>query len=263
MIAALRTSDDTRWYRLALGALALGAWAALIAWGASPYAGLLSHRELAESGGLTPLRLIAFTAGWLLMTIAMMLPSSLPLVNLFGRFVARRYDRSTLTLSLVLGYLAVWAAFGILAFLGDAAIHRVIERSPDVADLSQWIGVGVLLIAGVYQVTPLKNMCLVKCRSPYLFLAEHWRGRQAIWEAIGLGARHGLFCVGCCWTLMLLMFAIGGVNLGWMLTLASLMTAEKSSGWGQRLTVPVGLLLLLLAVGLVYRLPLVSAMFGG
>lgn len=261
MIGALRTPDDTRWYRLALATLALAAWIMLLAWGASPYAGLLSHQELA-SGGLTPFRLIAFTAGWLLMTVAMMLPSSLPLINLFGRLVAGRSDRLALTLRLVLGYLAVWAAFGILAFLGDAAIHRAIERSPDVANLSQWMGIGVLLVSGVYEVTPLKDMCLEKCRSPYSFLVEHWRGRQAVWEAVRLGARHGLFCVGCCWTLMLLMFAIGSVNLGWMLALAAIMTAEKTSRWGRHLTVPVGLLLVLLAFGLVYRVPLVLAVFG-
>jgi len=262
MIGALRTPGDGRWHRLALAALVLAAWAALLTWGTSPYAGLLTHRELA-SRGLTPFRLVAFTAGWLLMTIAMMLPSTLPLVNLFGRLVSGRSDRSVLTLDFVLGYLAVWVTFGIAAFLGDAALHRAIERSWTFAGLAQWIGTAVLLVAGVYQVTPVKDMCLVKCRSPYSFLVEHWRGRQAGRDAFRLGMRHGLFCVGCCWTLMLLMFAIGGVNLGWMLALAAVMTVEKTSRWGRHLTAPVGLLLVLLAVALVYRVPLVAAMFGG
>jgi len=100
----------------------------------------------------------------------------------------------------------------------------------------------------VYQFTPLKQMCLEKCRSPYMFLVEHWRGRNAGSDALRLGVRHGLFCLGCCWTLMLLMFAVGGANLGWMLALGTLMAAERSTRWGRYLTAPVGVALVLWAV---------------
>lgn len=262
MINALRTPGDARWYRLAVGTLVLFAWAVLAAWGASPFAPLLSHRELAE-GGLTLFRLAVFTAGWLLMTVAMMLPGSLPLVNLFRALVARRADRPALTLCLLLGYLAVWTAFGVAAFMGDATLHAAVERNPAVAAQAAWIGVLVLLAAGVYQVAPLKEMCLERCRSPYSFVVEHWRGRRPRRDAVHLGLRHGLFCVGCCWTLMLVMFAIGGVNLGWMLGLGAVMLLERTSGWGRRLTVPVGLALILCALGLVYRVPLLLAAFGG
>lgn len=262
MINALRTPADARWYRLGVGALVLLAWVVLAAWGASPFAPLLSHRELAE-GGLTVVRLAVFTAGWLLMTVAMMLPGSLPLVNLFRALVARRSDGAALTGHLLLGYLAVWTAFGVAAFAGDAALHAAVERRPVFAAQAGWIGVLVLLAAGVYQVTPFKDLCLEKCRSPYSFLVEHWRGRHLRGDALRLGARHGLFCLGCCWTLMLLMFAIGGVNLGWMLGLGAVMLLERTARWGRRLTAPVGLALILSALGLVCRVPFLVAAFGG
>jgi predicted metal-binding membrane protein len=83
-------------------------------------------------------------------------------------------------------------------------------------------------------------MCLDKCRSPYSFLVQHWRGKHAGQDALRLGIRHGLFCLGCCWTLMLLMFAVGGANLGWMLALGALMTAERTTRLGRRLTRPLG-----------------------
>ncbi|HLJ59659.1 MAG TPA: DUF2182 domain-containing protein [bacterium] len=262
MISALRTPEDTRWYRVAAGALVLFAWVVLAAWGASPFAPLLSHRELAE-GGLTAFRLAVFAAGWLLMTIAMMLPGSLPLVNLFRALMAGRADRATLTPYLLLGYLSVWTAFGIAAFAGDAGLHAGVERNPALAALDGWFGVLVLAAAGVYQVTPLKEMCLEKCRSPYSFLVEHWRGRRARYDAVRLGMRHGLYCLGCCWTLMLVMFGIGGVNLGWMLGLGAVMLLERTSRWGRRLTAPVGLALIVCALGLVYRVPFLVAAFGG
>lgn len=261
MISALRTPEDGRWYRLATGVLVLSAWIVLGVWGASPFAPLLSHRQLAE-GGFTPIRLAVFTLGWVLMTIAMMLPASLPLVNLFRSLVARRTDGSALTLNLLLGYLAVWAAFGAAAFAADAQLHSVVTRDGRAAALSEWIGVVVLLVAGVYQATPLKDACLDKCRSPYSFLVEHWRGRRPARDAVRLGLRHGLFCLGCCWALMLLVFALGGVNLGWMLALGAVMLAERSFPWGRHLTLPVGAVLILCALGLVWRTPLLIAVFG-
>jgi predicted metal-binding membrane protein len=262
LITALRTPADGRWYRLSAVSLVVFAWIVLAAWGASPFAPLLSHRELA-GGGLTALRLAVFTAGWLLMAIAMMLPGSLPLVTLFRVLVAPRPDRARLTAALIAGYLAAWTAFGAAAFAGDAALHAAVLRSPLAAALSAWIGLAVLLAAGVYQVTPLKDVCLEKCRSPYSFLMEHWRGRRPLGDALRLGLRHGAFCVGCCWVLMLVMFAVGGVNLAWMLGLAAVMLAERTSRWGRRLTVPVGAALILCAIGLAVRVPFLLAAFGG
>src|SRR5579864_9325387 len=262
MIGAVRTADDIRWYRLAVGTLVLLAWAVLAAWGASPFAGLLDHRGIGE-GTLPVSRMAVFAAGWTLMVIAMMLPGSLPLINLFSRMVARRPDRAALLVRLILGYLGVWAIFGAVAFRGDAYVHAAAARLPAVGNAAQWIGVAVLLLAAIYQVTPLKEMCLTKCRSPYSFVAEHWRGKNAAAEALRLGVAHGLFCVGCCWTLMILMFAIGGVNLGWMLGLGAVMAAERSFRWGRYLTVPLGVALLVAAVGLILGVPFAAVIFRG
>ncbi|HLW59198.1 MAG TPA: DUF2182 domain-containing protein [bacterium] len=242
MIGAIRTPDDTRWYRLSVGALVALAWVALAVWGASPFAGLLSHRVIIgdRTLSLPPVfRLGLFVVGWTLMTIAMMLPSSLPLVHLFRRMVAGRSDCNALLRRLVLGYLGVWVGFGALAYRGDALVHEAIELVPSAAP---WVATVLLLTAGIYQFTPLKQMCLEKCRSPYSFIVEHWRGREAR-DALQLGARHGLFCLGCCWTLMLLMFAIGGANLGWMLGLGAVMAAERTTRWGHHLTRPLGVAL--------------------
>jgi predicted metal-binding membrane protein len=244
MIGAMRTPDDARWYRLSIGALVVLAWVVLVVWGASPFAGLLSHREIGE-GSLSPiLRLCVFVVGWTVMTVAMMLPSSLPLLNLFRRVVAGRRDRNGLIWRLAGGYIAVWVLFGAVAYRGDAFVHQAVAQAPA---LAPWVAAVLLAGAAIYQFTPLKHMCLEKCRSPYSFLLAHWRARGAS-DAWRLGARHGLFCLGCCWTLMLLMFAIGGANLGWMLLLGAVMAAERATPWGRYLTRPIGLALALWAV---------------
>lgn len=248
MIGAIRTPDDARWYRLSIWALLALAWTVLAVWGASPFAGLLSHREIGENTLSPVLRLAVFVVGWTLMTVAMMLPSSLPLVNLFRRVVAGRPDRNGLLLRLVFGYLGVWVLFGAAAYRGDALLHAAVERIPVLTGGSAAIAAAVLLAAGVYQFTPLKHMCLEKCRSPYSFLVQHWRGGHGGEDAWRLGVRHGLFCLGCCWTLMLLMFAIGGANLGWMLALGAMMAAERTTRWGRYLTRPLGAALILWAL---------------
>jgi predicted metal-binding membrane protein len=248
MVNTMRAPEDRRWYRLSLGAVILAAWGVLALWGASPYAGLLDHGEIG-AGSLAPgAALVVFVVGWTLMTVAMMLPSSLPLVNLFRRFVAHRPDGNRLLALLLAGYLGVWAYFGALAYVGDGALHALVgwlwprrEDAPPIAAL-------LLLVAGAYQFTPLKQMCLDKCRSPYSFLVQHWKGKHAGRDALVLGIRHGLFCLGCCWTLMLLMFAVGGASLGWMLALGALMTAERTTRTGRRLTRPLGGALILWAL---------------
>jgi predicted metal-binding membrane protein len=104
--------------------------------------------------------------------------------------------------------------------------------------------VGTLLVAGGFQFSRLKYRCLDKCRAPLSFVMEHWRGRHDRRNAFVLGIHHGIFCVGCCWALMLLMFGVGVGNVGWMLGLGAVMAIEKNLPWGRKLSAPVGAALL-------------------
>jgi predicted metal-binding membrane protein len=220
------------------------AWLGLWLWGSSPAGRFLHHGEPARSAG-GPALLVFFVAGWGVMSVAMMLPTSLPLVVLFHELTRRRADRPLLVALLLAGYLGVWTLCGGLIHLGDERLHALVHNLPWLAERSWLIGAATLLVAGAYQFTPLKYRCLDRCRSPLSFITEHWRGRQERLQALWLGAHHGLFCVGCCWSLMLLMFAVGVGNLAWMLTLGVIMAAEKNLSWGRRLSAPLGAALLI------------------
>ena len=245
--------DDRRLFTALLGGLVVLAWLALWAWGQSPYGRFLSHQELGRvelglDGGAV-LVALAFVGGWTLMTFAMMLPTSLPLITMFQTVTSRRKDRRLLAALLVGGYVLVWAAFGVLAHAGDLGLHRVVEQSAWLEDNAWAIGGVTFVLAGVYQVTPLKYHCLDKCRSPLSFITQHWLSSGQPAAAFRLGVHHGLFCVGCCWSLMLLMFAVGTGNLGWMLALGTVMAVEKNMPWGRQISAPLGLGLV--ALGLV------------
>jgi predicted metal-binding membrane protein len=220
------------------------AWFALVVGGQSPYGRYLDHKNLdlvrVEGGPV----LLLFVLGWMLMTVAMMLPTSLPLVVLFRGIVRRRSDRGRLLSVLLLGYLGVWTVFGLTVQAGDGMLHALVASQVWLSERTFLIGAATLVLAGIYQFTPLKYHCLDRCRSPLAFIVGRWRGRQPVGEAFRLGVAHGLFCVGCCWSLMLLMFAVGAGSLGWMLVLGAAMAIEKNVSWGRRLSAPLGAVLL-------------------
>jgi predicted metal-binding membrane protein len=221
--------------------------------GASTYAPYLSHTALDAARPVPPAaQTAAFVAGWTLMSVAMMLPSAFPLVRVFLTITG---SRGGLVAFLALGYLAVWALFGLIAFLGDAVLHRLVEGAPWLQARPQVLPGALLLAAGLFQFSPLKYSCLRECRSPVGFVIQQWRGGARAWQAMRLGALHGIYCVGCCWALMVLMFGVGGVHLGWMLALASVMFAEKAVAWGRRVTGPVGVALALWGLGLLLGIP--------
>jgi predicted metal-binding membrane protein len=178
------------------------------------------------------------------MTVAMMLPTSLPVLTTFLAIAGDRKGRATLVSLVVLGYLIAWSGFGILVHLAQLGLGRLVLASGWVEAHAWMLGGAILIFAGVYQFTPLKYQCLDKCRSPLSFVIEHWRGYNERGQAFRLGLHHGVFCVGCCWALMLLMFVVGTANLVGMLMLGAVMAVEKNTAWGRRLGVPLGTVLL-------------------
>jgi predicted metal-binding membrane protein len=145
---------------------------------------------------------------------------------------------------LIAGYLLVWAAFGLATHLLDTTLHLIVRQSAWL-EVNGWVlGALVLATAGAFQFTRLKYRCLDRCRTPFSFIAQYWRGRQPMWNAFALGIHHGAFCVGCCWAIMLLMFVVGTGNVGYMLALGAIMALEKNVSWGRRLSRPLGIALL-------------------
>jgi predicted metal-binding membrane protein len=194
---------------------------------------------------------LIFVVAWTLMTIAMMLPTSFPLLVFFERIVRGRPSAAWLLATVISGYLAVWILVGfllqILAWLIQTGADRIVwhPAAPSIATAM------ILSIAGLYQFSSLKYACLKKCRSPLSFLASRWQGGNAALQALRLGAEHGLFCVGCCWSLMFLMFLVSAKSLGGMLVLGIVMALEKNFPWGRHLSTPLGFLLLVSAVATV------------
>jgi predicted metal-binding membrane protein len=217
------------------------AWLTLVLWGRSPYGRYLEHQQLDGSGGA--LVLPVFVLGWLLMMVAMMLPTTLPLVRLFDSLTRRRPDHRRLVLLLLVGYLVIWGVFGVAVHALDAMLHALVRESAWLAEHAWLLGPLVLVVAGVYQFTPLKYHCLDRCRSPVIFITQRWRGRHELRAALRVGFDHGAFCVGCCWSLMLLMFAVGVGSLAWMFGLGAVMAIEKNVSWGRRISAPVGVAL--------------------
>ena len=238
-----------------LAALVALAWLALWAWARSPYGRYLEHGDWTAYGpaaflcrsvpaGDLVVPMVLYAAAWILMTAAMMLPTTMPLFAAFDRLTAQRPDHGRLLMLLGLGYMTVWGAFGLLAHALHGAVLSLLASFPRLAWHGWLIGAATIALAGAFQFSRLKHQCLEKCRTPLSFVMEHWRGTHPARHAFALGAHHGVFCVGCCWALMLLMFALGTGSLGWMLLLAAVMAVEKNVRWGQRLSAPLGFALL-------------------
>jgi predicted metal-binding membrane protein len=232
---------DQRPFVAALAGVVALTWLSLWTLGRSPYA-QLAHAHGGSSNGTWTVYLSL--AGWTLMIAAMMLPTTFPLVALFHSIVRKRANRIRLTTLLVVGYLWIWTLFGFVVYAGNHLVHGAVDQSAWLSANAWVIGSGTVLVAGLYQFTPLKHKCLEKCRSPMSFIMEHWHGGREEQDAFHLGMHHGLFCIGCCWSLMLLMFAVGVGNLTWMLALGAVMAVEKNLPWGRRLSVPLGILLI-------------------
>jgi predicted metal-binding membrane protein len=247
-----------------VGLLVLSAWLLLFSWDMSPYARYLHHgqwTELGPSGGLclVPLAdgplvpVLFYVGGWVLMTTAMMLPTTLPLLEAFRRLTQSRQDHWLLMALVIAGYLGAWSVFGLAAHGLDWGVHQLAQRSMWLIFNSWILGAVVFCIAGLFQFSSLKYRCLDKCRAPLGFVMRHWNGQSERRHALLLGLDHGVYCVGCCWAMMLLMFVLGTGSVGWMLLLGGVMAAEKNLPFGHRLAAPLGIALLAGAAAIVVQ----------
>jgi predicted metal-binding membrane protein len=237
-----------------MGGLVVAAWLALWRWGASPYAHYLDHGQRpSDPDGWTTLAL--FLAGWTLMVVAMMLPTATALLQAFGAVVRRRPGRGWLQAAMTVGFVASWLLVGYLFRAADLGVHRLVASVGWLQARPQLLGGATLVLAGLYQLSPLKYRCLVACRSPRSFIYRHWQGRRPAGDALRIGMAYGWSCVGCCWALMLVMFALGLSSLLWMLGLGVVMAAEKTTRAGLRLAVPVGGLLVAAGIAVLLHNP--------
>src|SRR5947207_6337503 len=177
-----------------------------------------------------------FLVTWLLMMVAMMFPSVAPMTLAFASMTRLRGDASAATVVFVLGYLAVWALSGLVPLGVQQAVNQIWMSPPS------WLpraGGAVIILAGIYQLTPLKDTCLRACRSPLGFVMTHNFG-GGLPAALRAGASYGLYCVGCCWGLMAVLAVLGLMNLAWMAVIAAVFFTEKNVHRGDVLPRVVG-----------------------
>jgi predicted metal-binding membrane protein len=165
---------------------------------------------------------------WSIMMVAMMVPTTVHTLSLFMALSAKRSPGRPLTLatfSFVGGYVAAWAGYSLLAAVAQVALARAAFLTPMLRSTSVVLSAAILLAAGLFQFTALKEACLAKCRTPLGFFLAEWRDGAA--GAFAMGLQHGSFCVVCCWALMAVMLVVGAMNLLWMAALTAFMLAEK------------------------------------
>ena len=169
---------------------------------------------------------------WVVMMIGMMTPSAAPMLLLFSGTVAARQERGVpvSVLAFASGYLAVWTGFSVVATLAQWALHETAMLSAAMRTSNALVGGSILIAAGLYQLTPLKTACLTHCRSPLGFLMTGWRAGRA--GAVRMGAHHGVYCLGCCWALMAVLFVVGVMSLLWVAILAAVVLLEKAGPRG-------------------------------
>lgn len=234
-------------------ALQLGVLASLVALAAVAWALTGEAMKGMDTGPGGDLGSLSFYAGaWVVMMAAMMFPSIAPMVRTYALVQRRRHARRGLgepTAAIgafLAGYLLTWTVFGLVAY----AVFNLV-RALDIGALSweeggPYLAGGIILAAAVYQLTPLKDACLSRCRGPLAFLTERWR--DGVVGALRLGLEHGAWCVGCCWALMAALFALGVMSIAWMVFVAALIATEKLLPW--KTLANRGIAVLLIVLGL-------------
>jgi predicted metal-binding membrane protein len=195
--------------------------------------------------GLTMgLTLPLFLLAWVAMMIAMMFPTAAPMIVMFGTVAAGKRQRAqpfVPTWVFVSAYLTVWVGFGVVAYAAAAGLSALAMQSTWLMGNAARFGGAVLVVGGVYQLSPLKSLCLTKCRTPLSFLLTSWRDGYG--GAYVMGLKHGAYCLGCCWLLFAILFPLGVMNIAAMVGLTLLIFAEKSLPWGSAIANVAGVAL--------------------
>jgi predicted metal-binding membrane protein len=222
---------------IAVAALAAAAWAVTVA----------LARHMGNGPGTMGLSLVPFLGLWVLMMAAMMLPSVAPVAVLWTRLISGASagaGRAVRMSAFLAGYLLTWAAVGMVAFAGLAGTGRLLTASPVAA---RWLGVTIFITAGVYQLSPWKDWCLRRCRSPIGALMYYlgFKGRS---RDVRVGLHHGATCAGCCWGLMIVLIAVGAMNVAVMAALGVVIFVEKLWRYGKPFGQAVGVALVAIGV---------------
>jgi predicted metal-binding membrane protein len=255
--------------RIAIAVAVLGipalCWGWVIAMGIDMYGSMSGASAWMMSFDWDARRLALLWAMWAAMMAGMMLPSAAPLLLLYGRAARARGGHQSQRLqvlpiySLAAGYLVVWGGFSV----GATVLQRILATrfliTPMMEPAVPAVSAAVLAVAGVYQLTPLKQICLTTCRSPLSFLMQHWR--TGFGGAFRMGAHHGAYCVGCCWALMLILFAGGVMNLAVIAGLTAWVIIEKVAPFGQWSARIAGAVLLTAAAWLLFQAATAAALF--
>lgn len=226
---------DRRIVIAALAALATLCWAYLgwLAANSGMDASMDTHGSMAmsaEFGRWSPLQFAAMLLMWSVMMVGMMTPSAAPMILIYARVARHASARGTsfaATGWFALGYFLAWIGFALLATMVQWALESALLLSPMTARAGPLVGGGLLIAAGLYQWTPLKDACLSHCQSPLAFIQRHGGFRGTSGASLILGLRHGRYCIGCCWALMALLFVAGVMNLLWIAAIGALVLAEK------------------------------------
>ena len=236
------------------------AWAALVVLAALGWVVTVQQaRGMGVGPGTMGLAFPAFVTLWVVMMAAMMFPSVAPIAIMWSRTIVARYTGATRAWRIgtfVTGYLVAWAGYGVIAFVALLGAERLVQEAPEAA---HWLGVGIFVVAGAYQLTPLKDACLRHCRSPMMSLL-HYASFKGAARDLRVGLHHGAYCVGCCWGLMLVLVAVGVMNVPAMIALAVVIFLEKLWKRGWLLTRAVGVAFLLIAVTAAFNPSLLPAL---
>jgi predicted metal-binding membrane protein len=232
--------------------LAALAWAYLV-YLARDMGGMDSGMVMAQMRSWTAADFGFMLLMWATMMVGMMVPTAAPMVLLFAansRRLREQQQPYVPTVVFLSGYVVVWSGFAVAATLGNWALHvNDLMSSMMGESVSIYLGGGLLIAAGLFQLSPLKYVCLKHCRSPLSFLTNDWR--EGSWGAFNMGLRHGAFCLGCCWMLMGLLFVLGIMNLIWIAALAAFVLLEKVAPAGQYVGMTAGILLIIWGVLLI------------